>query len=102
MKTYLIGTTKFDAGNNTQIKLEYYLTEEIRDIETSSALYGVEVKKEIRNKNGIFLEQERATSLSYSRTTVENLIHILLLNTVTPMNLLEIVDDYITKEGLSA
>lgn len=102
MKTYLIGRTKYDTENSTQVKLEYYLTEEIRDIKVSSALYGIEVKKKSRNKNGIFLEQERAYPLSYSKTTVEKLIHILLLNTVTPMNLLEIVDDYITKEGLPA
>lgn len=102
MKTYLIGRTEFDAGNNTQVKLAYYLTEETRGIDASSALYGVEVKKESRSKNGILREQERARSLSYSRKTVENLIHLLLTNSVTPMNLLEVVDDFISKEGLSA
>lgn len=102
MNTYLVGKAELEAANQTRVKLEYYLTEETRDVEVASALYGVEVKKESRNKCGIFREQESARCLSYSREIVEGLVRMLLANTVTPMNLIEVVDDYISKKGLSA
>lgn len=100
MKLYLIGKKELNTDAHTQIALEYYLTEEIRDSRTSFALYGVEVKKETRCQNHFSLEKETALSLSYSKDTVETLAQVLLENAVTPISLFEVIDDYISKEGL--
>ena len=60
------------------------------------------LKKIIKENGTIKKEKEIARAISYSQHYVEQLIQVLLRNQVTPMTMIEIIDEYITKEGLSA
>lgn len=99
-KEYLIGKAEV-VENTEKIRLEYYMTEETRDVYGVS-LYGILIKKETREGNLVTREQGRENAITYSRAWIEKLIQILIRNTVTPMTMEEIIDEYITKEGLSA
>lgn len=101
-KKYLIGTAQLEDTESGRMELEYYLLEECRDTGVDITLYGIEIKKLIRENTAIRREKESAGAISYSKTYVEKMIRLLIKNTVTPMGMLEIIDEYITKEGISA
>ncbi|MCI9051893.1 MAG: hypothetical protein HFI05_08220 [Lachnospiraceae bacterium] len=98
----LVGVTEFHDKEGHKIQLEYYLLSEPRDIEEEIVIYGIEIKKIIKENGTIKKEKEIARAISYSQHYVEQLIQVLLRNQVTPMTMIEIIDEYITKEGLSA
>lgn len=100
VQEYFIGRAEI-TENNQQIKLEYNIIEEKRDL-CGASLYGILIKMEIKEKGLLKKEQGGAKAISYSRNWVEKLVRIFLKNTVTPMCMDELIDEYITREGLSA
>lgn len=98
----LIGVTEFESTEGQKVQLEYYLLSEPRDAAEGIAIYGIEIIKIMRDKGIIKKEREIARALSYSQSYVEQLLKVLLRNQVTPMTMIEVIDDYITREGLSA
>ncbi|NLZ80964.1 MAG: hypothetical protein GX913_04075 [Clostridiales bacterium] len=99
MKTNdLIGTKEIWDCNNMKIKLEYYLVATKSKIEEKETLYGIQIIKCQREEREMQKEVEAITGISYSRKLVEQIITSLMDNTVTPMCMLEIVDDYIARE----
>lgn len=101
-KLYMTGCISIEEEDHSKIKLEYYIIEEIRNAEGLAPLYGVGIRKLKKKTEGMQKEQEFAKAISYSRGYVEKLAILLEENTVTPMNLYEIVDDYVSREGVSA
>ncbi len=99
-KDYLIGST-IVSQQEQKIRLEYYLIEERRDT-SGIALYGMMIRKETRAGGRIERKQAVGKAISYSREYVERMIRLFLKNTVTPMSMVELIDEYVSREGLSA
>lgn len=100
--TRLMGTKEIWDCNNVKIKLEYYLIASKTNLEEKETLYGIQIAKYRRTEKEMQKEVEAIMGLSYSRKLVEQMIICLMDHTVTPMCMLEIVDDYITKSMLMA
>ena len=100
IKKYLTGSTIVtQEGQN--IKLEYYLLEELRDA-GGHFLYGMMIRKEERRTGKLERTQTVAKAISYSREYVERMIGLFMKNTVTPLTMMELIDEYVSREGLSA
>lgn len=99
-RDYLEGSTSI-VQEKKQIKLEYYLIEEMRD-ERGRFLYGIMIKMETRENGNIERTRAEGRAVSYSRAYVERMLRLFLDNTVTPVPMLELIDEYISREGLSA
>lgn len=99
-KDYLIGVTSVSMQEQ-KIRLEYYLIEETRDV-SGICLYGVLIKRETRSDGKIERMQGAGKAISYSREYVERMIQIFMKNTVTPLTMEELIDEYVSREGLSA
>ena len=97
---YLIGSTEV-AEREQKIRLDYYLIEESRD-SNGTSLYGMLIKRETRTPGKIDRLQGTGKAISYSREYVERMIRLFMKNTVTPMTMLELIDEYVTREGLTA
>lgn len=98
----LIGTKEIKDCNNDKMKLEYYLTVIKSDFDEIDAIYGIQLVKCKRTGKRIEKEMETIKRLSYSKKLVEQIIVCLMDNTVTPICMLEIVDEYISKEMMFA
>lgn len=96
--TCLLGTKEIWDCNNVRIKLEYYLIETKSNLEKKETLYGIQIVKYKKAEREIEKEVESITGLSYSKKFVEQMIACLMDHTVTPICMLEIVDDYMTRE----
>lgn len=100
MKKYLTGSSVVtQEGQN--ITLEYYLLEEMRDT-GGRFLYGMMIRKEERKTGKLERTQTVAKAISYSREYVERMICLFMRNTVTPLTMMELIDEYVSREGLSA
>lgn len=99
-RDYLEGSTNI-VQDGKQLRLEYYLIEELRDAR-GSYLYGIMIKKEVREAGKVERSRSEGRAVSYSKAYVEKMLQIFLRNTVTPIAMLELIDEYVTREGLSA
>ncbi len=93
---YLIGERDLTNEFNIDTYLKYYIIEETREYLDDIHLYGIQVEKITYKNNKKYLEKETTPALSYSRGVVEELTHKLINNEVTPMGLIEVVDEYIS------
>lgn len=99
-KDCLMGTKEIRDCNNDKIKLEYYLMANKSNFVENETLYGIQIVKYKNPEREIEKEVEAIKGLSYSKKLVEQMITCLMDNTVTPMSMLEIVDDYFTRETM--
>ena len=97
-KDYLVGVTVV-SQQEQKIRLEYYLIEERRDV-GDIALYGMLIKRESRVEGRIEKMQGAGKAISYSREYVERMIQLFMKNAVTPLTMEELIDEYISREGL--
>lgn len=92
----LIGERDVKLENHMGMVLKYYLVEEAskerEELDCSNFLYGIKIEKQF----GGIVESEEVEALSYSKEVVLQLIHTLIECTVTPMTLVEVVDELIT------
>lgn len=93
-KLYLEGSRHIQVSAERQFELEYYLVEEPSAEPFGSCLYSIQVWK--TEKDQIVMEE--TGSISYSRDVVRQMIRMLIDNCVTPMSVLEVVDDLVTLE----
>ncbi|WP_167955020.1 DUF6514 family protein [Anaerosporobacter faecicola] len=93
---HLIGEKKVELEDQREMVLLYYLIEEpskeMSGKDGSSFLYGIKIEKQF----GGIVESEEVEALSYSKEVVMQLINTLMECTVTPLTLIEVVDDLIT------
>jgi uncharacterized protein (DUF2267 family) len=92
----LIGERNVKLENQMEMVLKYYLVEgpskEQGDMDRSIFLYGIKIEKQF----GRIVESEEVEALSYSKEVVLQLIQKLIECTVTPITLVEVVDELIT------
>lgn len=84
-----MGERKFISDRGLGIHLNYYLTK--RTGRTAyDALYGIRIEKRVQGEQE---ETEQTPALSASRQMVEQLAGRLMAGTVTPVCMMEIIDD---------
>lgn len=77
------------------MRLEYNITEN-RLANSEKSYYGIQIVKYLDGN----LEMEEVEGISYSREKVETITRILFQNLVTPISMIEIIDDLITQEAV--
>lgn len=77
------------------MQLEYYLIQESSVSKESDmkSIYGIKIMKKL----GGAVESEEVKGISYSKEVVMQLIDTLMKFTVTPMTMVEVLDDLITE-----
>lgn len=75
------------------MRLEYSLTEN-KSIDNDEPYYGVEIIRYLDED----LDVDEVSGISYSKDKVKSLIQILFQHVVTPISMVEIIDDLITLE----
>lgn len=89
----LIGERNVELEDQREMVLNYYLIEEPSKANGDmNYLYGIKIEKQF----GGIVESEEVEALSYLKEFVLQLIDTLMECTVTPMTLVEVVDDLIT------
>lgn len=90
----LIGEKQVLVDDEKMMILSYYLIEDSSKVkdEQVNNLYGIRIQKQF----GGIVESEEVEALSYSKEVVLQLIETLMEFTVTPMTLVEVVDELIT------
>lgn len=87
-------TRQLITEDEHSFKLNYFLTQkQSEDLEAT--IYGVAVTKEA---SGIF-EEEVVDDLSYLQQDAEEILITLANNLVTPLSLVEIVDELVTEKA---
>lgn len=99
-KEFLIETRSVTDEKGTLLSLKYYLIEEEQP-ESAAPLYRICVKKAVRECPN--MEEVQSTPpVSRSESFTRKILSQLIRNAVTPVCLLEIVDDIITNEEMQA
>jgi hypothetical protein len=75
-----------------RMKLDYSLTEECSQAEQAKHYYGIRITKQMENT----VETEEVSGISHSRDAVVTMLKKLFQYEVTPVSLVEIVDDMVT------
>lgn len=89
----LIGERNVELEDQREMVLNYYLIEELSKANGDmNYLYGIKIEKQF----GGIVESEEVEALLYSKEVVLQLINTLMECTVTPMTLVEVVDELIT------
>lgn len=88
----LIGSKLVDLGDGRSIALEYYILSTFSKGD-GQPLYGVVVRKQ----EGELVEEEVVEAMSDCRGAIEEIAKILFVNTVTPMCLVEVIDELADK-----
>lgn len=94
MEKFLKGATEVANTQSETIRLEYFLTKEPSGESATETAFGIAV---LKTEEGL-TEYEATGGISYDGKVVEELLNILMDNTVTPFALLETVDDLITEK----
>lgn len=94
-KVRLLFSNEVTLDDNRSMKLEYNMTENSVP-DSNEPYYGIQIIKIIDNN----LEKEEIRGISYSKDKVESITRILFQNVVTPISMVEIVDDLITLEDM--
>jgi len=97
-KEFLIETRSVTDDKGTLLHLKYYLIEETLP-PPQTPLYRICIKKSIADRPGVE-EAESTPPVSDSETFTRQVLRQLIRNAVTPICLLEIVDDIMTKEDV--
>lgn len=81
------------------ILLEYFMiTEEISVDYTNLKSYGVKIRKtEVNEGGGNVIETKQINNVFYHKEDAEVFLDILMRNSVTPISLLEVTEDYIVE-----
>lgn len=96
---YLIGTREIEDSLKHSMKLEYYLIEDFGKQDKEVPVYGICIKKLFVENGKELEEQETTEGLSYSKEIVMQMIDKLISNSVTPVSMVEIVDNLISESA---
>jgi len=99
-KEFLIETRTVTDEKGNLLNLKYYLIEEELP-QPAAPLYRICIKKSVFEEPDVE-ETESTPPVSHSETFTRRVLSRLIRNAVTPVCLLEIVDDMITKEDMQA
>lgn len=76
-----------------RMKLEYSITEKVSMTDQKTPCYGIKVTKYLDNVS----ESDEVAEISYSRDTVVSILKKLFQFEVTPISMVEIIDDLVTQ-----
>lgn len=96
-----MGEKDYQDESNRRLNLRYYLLETRRAAVQSEAVYGIGIEKTLKGEGKHLFEKEMASCISYSKVFVKQMIQKLMDNLVTPVSMLEILDDMITEEEMN-
>ncbi|MCI9383589.1 MAG: hypothetical protein HFI24_05210 [Lachnospiraceae bacterium] len=96
-KEFLIETRAVADEKGNLLNLKYYLIEEEQPLSVTP-LYRICIKKSVTEKPGVE-ETESTPPVSHSEAFARQMLRRLITNAVTPVCLLEIVDDMMTGES---
>lgn len=91
LKVVSIKEVKSEEGN--MMSLRYVLTRNCRNHIKGQKYYGIEIEKE---SNGT-LEREKVEGISHSKEFVQGILECLYDNVVTPVSMVEVIDDLVTE-----
>jgi hypothetical protein len=91
----LLFRNEVTLDDDRKMRLEYNLIES-RSQDYEEPYYGIQIIRYL----GDDLEMEEVKGISNSRDRVESIIKILFQHVVTPISMVEIVDDLITQEAV--
>jgi len=92
-QVFLLFSNEVMLEDERKMKLDYSLTEKYSENDQTEPYYGIQIAKHL----GDDVETEEIAGISYSRDTVVCIIKKLLRHEVTPISMVEIVDDLITE-----
>lgn len=92
----LKGTQIVEIMPLREMELKYFLLEDTHEAEQTIS-YGVEIRKTESGQ----VEVETVKGVTDSKEMADHLIELLVTNTVTPISLVNVVDDYITEKVCS-
>lgn len=96
-KLYLESKKHAKVGPLSWIKLEYYLTKEESETSESPTVYGMGIIKKTKH----MIEIEETGGVSHSEEMVLSMIQSLIACNITPMVLLEVVDEMVSERMCS-
>lgn len=96
-KEFLIETRTVSDEKGNLLNLKYYLIEEEPSLSTAP-IYRICIKKSMVEKPGVE-ETESTPPVTRSEVFARQMLRRLITNAVTPVCLLEIVDDMMTEES---
>lgn len=91
-KLQLLFSNEVKLEDERVMKLDYSLTENISEMEEKVPYYGIRVTKFLDN----MIESEEICGISSSKDTVVSILKKLCHYEVTPISMIEIVDDLVT------
>lgn len=98
-KIFFMGEKNYEDEGNRKLNLKYYLLETRRAVADHGSVYGIGIEKTVKEQGRNLFEKETASGISYSEVFVKQMIHRLMDNLVTPISMIEILDDMITEES---
>lgn len=94
-KKELLFKNEVTLEDNRMMRLEYNLTEN-QSVDNDEPYYGIQIIKYLDGN----LEMEEVRGVSYSKDKVKSITKILFQHVVTPISLVEIIDNLITLEAV--
>lgn len=91
-KMELLFSNEVILEDSRKMKLDYSLTENCQEEEDSEPYYGIRITKYL----GESVEADEVRGISYSKDTVISMIRKLFQFEVTPVSMVEIIDDLVT------
>lgn len=91
-QVYLLFSNEVKLEDERRMKLDYSLTEKYSELDQTTPYYGIQIAKFLDEN----VETEEVAGISYSKDTVVSMIKKLLHYEVTPISMVEIVDDLVT------
>lgn len=89
---YLESEQSLELETGGTANLSYYLLEKRGADKNDCTFYGIQIEK----REGEKVEIETADGISSSREIVCQILHMMAQNKVTPMTMIEVVDDLVT------
>lgn len=94
-KMYVILSNVVELDEERVMKLDYCLTENLTETEPAIPYFGIQINKKLNGD----LETEKVIGISHSKDTVMAYIKKLAQFAVTPISMVEVLDDMITEES---
>lgn len=93
---YKLGKRIVEAITGSELVLEYFLLEKL-DEESHQISYGAKIRKTEKDKEEI----EIVEGITQSKEKMQELVLLLMNYTVTPISMVNVIDDYVTENVCS-
>ena len=90
---YMESKQMIEFDNNHGFELEYHLIEKWQEDFNDEPLYGVQITKTENDS----VEVERFDGITHSKELASDLLTKLLTHTITPIVMLEVIDEFISE-----